>query len=248
MDEVAPGVFVTTSRAYMTTSTVIVSGNDALVVDPALDPDELAALAAQIEARGWQVVAGFATHEHYDHVLWHPRLGSAPRYASPRTTELARVHHAEHLTALGEHWPAELADYVGDLQAVPDHQLPFAEPVELVVHDAHAPGHTAVWLPERRVLLAGDMLSDVELPLPFEPDDLVAYSAGLDLLTPYVAQAAVLVPGHGRPTTEPSGRLDADRRYLDAAAAGNDPDDPRRDNPGMAEVHDRIVALTRARA
>ncbi|GMA23063.1 hypothetical protein GCM10025864_08220 [Luteimicrobium album] len=114
------------------------------------------------------------------------------------------------------------------------------------MHDAHAPGHAAVWLSGARVLLAGDMLSDVELPLPFDPDDLPAYLAGLDRLAPYVARARVVVPGHGRPTSDGAARLDADRRYLDALLAGRAPEDPRRANPGMAEVHARLTALAAA--
>ncbi len=89
------------------------------------------------------------------------------------------------------------------------------------MHDAHAPGHAAVWLDAPRVLLAGDMLSDVELPLPLDPDDLPAYLDGLDRLAPYVARARVVVPGH-------------------------DADDPRRENPGMAVVHARVRALAAA--
>jgi hypothetical protein len=46
-------------------------------------------------------------------------------------------------------------------------------------------------------------------------------------------------------TTEPITRFDADRRYLDALVSGADPDEPRRGNAGMAEVHDRLVALAR---
>ena len=34
---------------------------------------------------GLTVVAGWATHAHYDHVLWHPRFGAARRYATPET-------------------------------------------------------------------------------------------------------------------------------------------------------------------
>ena len=89
------------------------------------------------------------------------------------------------------------------------------------------------------------MLSDRELPLPFDPDDLPAYLAALDTLAPFVAQATMLVPGHGRVTDDPMARLDADRRYLDALLAGDDPDDRRRGNPGMAQAHDRLVALAR---
>ncbi|PRZ02739.1 hypothetical protein BCE75_11710 [Isoptericola sp. CG 20/1183] len=94
--------------------------------------------------------------------------------------------------------------------------------VRVVEHDGHAPGHAALWLPDTGVLLAGDMLSDVEPPLPFDEitgrTDVASYRAGLDRLAPYVARAAVLVPGHGTVTTEPLRRLEKDLRLLAAMA------------------------------
>jgi glyoxylase-like metal-dependent hydrolase (beta-lactamase superfamily II) len=241
MDEVASGVLVATSRRDTTTTTVVVRGGSALLVDPAWEPDELDELAAL----PWTVELGLSTHAHHDHLLWHPGFGSAPRYASARTVALASSERAGLVEALGP-FPSTLVALLGDVQVAPP-DLEFAgEPVELVVHDGHAPGHTAVWLPARRVLLAGDMLSDVELPLPLWPDDLPAYLAGLDTLAPYVAAAEILVPGHGHVTSRPADRLEADRRYLDALVAGRDPDDPRRENPGMREVHERVRELARA--
>jgi glyoxylase-like metal-dependent hydrolase (beta-lactamase superfamily II) len=222
--EVADGVFVATSRRDVTTSTMIVRDAQTVLVDPAWDPDELAGLADVIEARGWTVTAGLATHAHHDHVLWHPRFGNVPRYASARTVELAAL--------------------VGSVLALSG-SVPAIEPIELIEHDGHCPGHCAVWLPDRAVLLAGDMLSDVELPLPLDPDDLSAYLAGLDVLTPYVRRARVLVPGHGYPTDDPVARLDADRRYLDDLRRTGRSDDPRIANAGMANVHERIQALAR---
>lgn len=244
LTEVAPGVLVATSRRELTNSTVIVSGESAVIVDPAWEPDELAGLAAAVAARGLRVVAGFATHAHHDHLLWHPDLGDVPRWGSARTVELVDEHRAELLAALGPDWPAPLAEVFGQVQVARD-DLPAtgADPVILVVHDGHAPGHSALWLPERRVLIAGDMLSDVELPLPQDPDDLASYLTGLELLASFVARAAVLIPGHGHPSLRPQSRLDADRRYLCGLVAGAEPEDERRANPGMAEVHKRNVAI-----
>jgi len=242
--EVADGVLVATSRKYATTSTVVVSGDQAVLVDPAWDPDELDALADAVQARGLTIEAGMATHAHHDHLLWHPRFGDVPRWASRRTVQLATEHRAELLAALGPDWPAELGEVFGRLSvAEPD---PFGnadDPIMLVTHDGHVPGHSALWLPARDVLLAGDMLSDLELPLPHDPDDLAAYLAGLEVLAPYVSRAKVLVPGHGTATNRPAARLEADRRYLDALIAGVEPADERCANPGMAEVHQRNVQL-----
>ena len=279
--EVAPGVLVATSRRYTTTSTVIVSGRSALLIDPAWEPDELVGLADALDHRGLRVTAGFSTHAHEDHVLWHPRFGDVPRWSSARTAELARTHRLDLVAALGTGWPPDLAALVGIVAPLAGRSLsdPFigpgvhsthpatrsdsaesfdhgsevgpsasgdsAEPWELVIHDAHIPGHTAIWLPDRRILIAGDMLSDVELPLPLDPDDLPSYLAGLDALEPYAAQAELVIPGHGRPGTDPTGRLRADRDYLTTLLAGGDPTDERRTNPGMAEVHARLRRMCR---
>jgi glyoxylase-like metal-dependent hydrolase (beta-lactamase superfamily II) len=80
---------------------------------------------------------------------------------------------------------------------LPESALPHGFVSELIVHDGHAPGHTAIWLGDQHVLIAGDMLSDIELPLPFWPDDLPAYIAALDHLAPFAAAARSIIPGHG---------------------------------------------------
>ncbi|HJQ01204.1 MAG TPA: MBL fold metallo-hydrolase [Jatrophihabitans sp.] len=244
LSEVAPGVLVATSRRDSTTSTVVVSGRSALLVDPAWEPDELVGIADAVEALGLRVGGGFATHAHYDHLLWHPRFGDGPRWASAGTVDRAAQQREQLVAELGPDWPPELAELVGRLQvAVNDLADTTTEPVMLLEHDGHCPGHTALWLAERRVLIAGDMLSDVELPLPHDPDDLAEYFKGLELLAPYVRQADVLIPGHGSPTDRPVRRLDSDRRYLDALIAGIEPADPRRELPGMDQAHRRNVEI-----
>ena len=79
VDGPAVRVGVTTSRRDLTTSTVVIAGHRALLIDPAWDPDELAGIAADLRRLGVTVAAGFATHAHHDHVLWHPGLGPGPR-------------------------------------------------------------------------------------------------------------------------------------------------------------------------
>jgi glyoxylase-like metal-dependent hydrolase (beta-lactamase superfamily II) len=243
VEEIADGVWLATSRREFTTSTLVVHGDEVLLVDPAWEPDELERIAEFLANRGLRVTAGFATHAHHDHLLWHPGFGAAPRWASAQTQAIAARDRAALVASLGDDWPGELAALVGRLRPLPQAQVPWLEPVAAIVHDGHAPGHAALWLPERGVLIAGDMLSDVELPLPFEPDDLGAYLLGLDRLAPFVARASLLIPGHGHPTVRPSSRLAADRRYLDALLAGADPADPRRATVGMAEVHAHVQLL-----
>lgn len=236
--EVAPGVLVATSRVMQTTSTVVVASGRALVIDPAWMPDELDALADALDDRGLTVVEGFSTHAHHDHLLWHPGFGDVPRWASARTVELARDEREALVSALGADFPAELLELMGRVDA--------GSPgfgVELVVHDGHAPGHTAVWLPESRVLVAGDMLSDVELPLPFDPDDVPSYERALEILEPYARAARVVIPGHGSVGSDAFARWDADRRYLADLRRTGKSDDPRRANPGMEAEYTHLRAV-----
>ncbi|MFF8186888.1 MBL fold metallo-hydrolase [Microbacterium sp. NPDC016588] len=233
--EVAPGVLVATSRVMQTTSTVVVEGGRALLIDPAWMPDELDALAAALRERGLVVAEGFATHAHHDHLLWHPSFGDVPRWASARTAELVAVERDALVAALGAEFPAELVELMGRVDA----GSPTFE-VDLVVHDGHAPGHTAVWLPGPRVLVAGDMLSDVELPLPFWPDDVPAYERALEVLEPYARAARVVIPGHGNVGTDAFARWEADRRYLADVRRTGESDDPRRANPGMEDEYTHL--------
>jgi glyoxylase-like metal-dependent hydrolase (beta-lactamase superfamily II) len=241
-------LLVATSRRELTTSTVVVADGRALLIDPAWEPDELADLAAALTGTGTEVVVGFATHAHHDHVLWHPSFGSAPRFASRRAADVCAREHARIVERLGPEWPADLAALVGQVAPAGGDTLDWPGPtVHLLTHDAHSPGHTALWLPAHGVLIAADMLSDVELPL-LEESTPAQYAAGLDLLHPYTASAEVLVPGHGRVALGAAAaqrRWRADRDYLVALTTGAEPTDPRLDNPGMPQAHAENVAAVR---
>jgi glyoxylase-like metal-dependent hydrolase (beta-lactamase superfamily II) len=245
---VVDGVFVATSRTMSTTSTVVAHGGSVLLVDPAWHPDELASLGAELTGRELRVVAGFATHAHHDHLLWYPRFGEAPRFASESTARLAVTDRAALVKALGTEFPEQLAELMGRVLptqgAIPTRHLPTGITAELIIHDGHAPGHSALWLDHQRVLIAGDMLSDVEVPLPY--DDLDSYLEGLDKLAPFVARADVVIPGHGTPGTRPLERLDADRRYLDAVMRGRVPDDRRLADSENHDQYTRLVELVSA--
>jgi glyoxylase-like metal-dependent hydrolase (beta-lactamase superfamily II) len=93
--EIAPGVLVATAELFRTTTTVA-SGpaGRCVVIDPAVTVSELAALAAELAATGLRPQAGFATHPHWDHVLWGSDLGDVPRYAAPRAVATATAERA----------------------------------------------------------------------------------------------------------------------------------------------------------
>jgi glyoxylase-like metal-dependent hydrolase (beta-lactamase superfamily II) len=119
-------------------------------------------------------------------------------------------------------------------------RIPWDGPTAVVIaHDAHSPGHGAVFLPEAGVLVAGDMLSDVEIPLldAAGDDPFGQYRAGLARLAS-LSGVRLVVPGHGHvgDAAEFRQRVAADFCYLDMAEAGAQDGaawtDPRLRGPG----------------
>jgi glyoxylase-like metal-dependent hydrolase (beta-lactamase superfamily II) len=114
-------------------------------------------------------------------------------------------------------------------------------PGEIVEHQAHAIGHAAVLLADRGVLLAGDMLSDVLIPLldPRRHDQLAAYETALDRLGEAARYIDVLIPGHGAVAEGPevAVRLAADRAYIDALRRGEEPVDARLGQDWLSGPH-----------
>jgi glyoxylase-like metal-dependent hydrolase (beta-lactamase superfamily II) len=112
LTQVADGVLVHRS-ALLENNTVVVEGRaGVLLVDPGITGDELACLADDLRRSGRPVAAGFATHPDWDHVLWHPELGDAPRYGTARCAARLRelLSDADWRTGVSEGLPPEIAD------------------------------------------------------------------------------------------------------------------------------------------
>jgi hydroxyacylglutathione hydrolase len=237
--EIAPGVYVTISPAYLTTTTIVAgAAGGCLLIDPALTPQELAILGEWLASRGLRPVAGWATHAHWDHVLWAGCLGpSVPRYATDGTVAACARDRSVMIAEMSAEAPGHDLGLFGQLTEVPGGgPIPWDGPAALVVaHDAHSPGHGAVLLPEAGVLAAGDMVSDVEIPLldPAGDDPFGQYRAGLAALAS-LSGVRLVVPGHGHvgDTAEFRERVAADFRYLDTVEAGTADTDPRLRGPG----------------
>jgi hydroxyacylglutathione hydrolase len=251
--EVAPGVFVFTSALYTTTTTVIAGADGGcLVVDPAIRPADLTALARWLSARHLRVRAGWSTHPHWDHVLWSAGLGAdVPRYATPAAAAAASARRGALFAEAEAEAPGHDPALFGRITAWPGEEILWdGPPARIIAHDAHAPGHGALFLPSAGVLVAGDMCSDVEIPLvDEEPDDPFGrYRAGLGRLAALASggeRVRAVVPGHGRvgDTAEFRARVAADLKYLDAVAAGAPVTDPRLGDEWLRQEHARQAAL-----
>ncbi|RYV52615.1 MBL fold metallo-hydrolase [Pengzhenrongella frigida] len=237
LTEVAPGVWTATAEIWTSLTTVVVGDDGAcLVVDPGITVAEVAALARAIRDRGWSVAAGFSTHPHWDHLLWAAELGDGPRWATRRGAEHALADRPDVLAKTEAAAPGHDRDLTGMVQPLPDgaSTLPWDGPRVVVVgHEAHCPGHAGLVIPHAGVLLAGDMLSDLEIPLlDVEAVDPIGdYRTALDALESAAREHGVdvLVPGHGHVgnAAELARRLQADRAYLDGLVAGRTSTDPR---------------------
>jgi hydroxyacylglutathione hydrolase len=234
LTEIAPGVLVATSSFALTTTTIVVGSAGSgrcLLIDPAVTVAELAGLAAELADRGLRPAVAWSTHPHWDHVLWSRELGDVPRYAAPAAVTITQAERDGILDGVRQSAPGHDLSLIGRLRSLDALVVPWDGPTaQLIVHDGHAPGHGAVFLPDSGVLITGDMCSDVEIPLLdlVAADPLGDYRTGMERLAslPGVRQ---VVPGHGHvgDASEFRRRLTADSAYLDAVAGGQPFGDPR---------------------
>ena len=241
LSQVTDGVLIHQSE-FIESNAVVVQGRaGVLLVDPGIQGSEMACLANDLSDSGQTVVAAFSTHPHWDHVLWHARLGEVPRYGTSRCAAAIRdvLSEAGWKEDVAEALPPEIIDEVpldlfGLITGLPAEaaRIPWDGPqVQILEHQAHAPGHAALWIEERGVLVAGDMLSDVLIPMLDlnTADPIEDYLAGLRLLEGVAGDVDVLVPGHGSigGADEVHTRIDQDRAYLYAVRDGDALSDPR---------------------
>jgi glyoxylase-like metal-dependent hydrolase (beta-lactamase superfamily II) len=102
-------------------------------------------------------------------------------------------------------------------------------------------------VPWAEVLVCGDYLSPVEIPMISDHSGgtLEAYRETLFRLSPLVNRAATVIPGHGAPLTSERALeiLAEDLAYLDALAAGGEVTVPgARRSATQKQIHERNVA------
>jgi glyoxylase-like metal-dependent hydrolase (beta-lactamase superfamily II) len=213
---------VITSSLWQTNAVALRSGSEAVLIDSPYFPDELEMLPEMLRQSGFHPMGLLATHGDWDHLLGrlaYPEasLGVAESTATRIRTEPG-VAQKELRDADNEYYvrrgrPLSLGSY---------QSLPVPGKLELGTDEFElypAEGHTddgmilfARWC---GVLVCGDYLSDVELPT---WTDKGLYMSTLERLRGLVADAGIVVPGHGSPmTSEAAARiLVEDVAYLDA--------------------------------
>ena len=219
--QLTPALWVTQSALYATNSGIFLSEGHACLIDPGITSEAIAGIARFVAEQGATPQAIVLTHGHWDHLL------GAEHF--PGIAVIAHTVYYDVLQAHGDDLQRQVAAWEAD--AGLHRRQPFAPPRPTLTFDAdmtftvgalklcfsHAPGHAPDQLvithAASGVLWAGDMLSDLEIPL--VSHNLAAYERTLARLA--TLDVRVLIPGHGQPTGDPAeirARLAADRAYL----------------------------------
>ncbi|HKQ58771.1 MAG TPA: MBL fold metallo-hydrolase [Candidatus Eisenbacteria bacterium] len=223
--DLGDGIRVRRSAAFAMNSVLLLDPQHTVIVDPGVLPSELDDLAREVTAARPKATTLFFTHAHWDHVLGRPWWPRAKTIAHDRFAAEAKrdrdtiLREAEAIaTKHGERWEKGFTPFKPDQEVSGLHFMRL-DPWRLVFRDA--PGHSAsqlsCHLPDRRLLIAADMLSDIEPPILNGP--CAVYRKTLDALMNLAENDAIetIVPGHGsiaRDGADCIVRLLADALYL----------------------------------
>lgn len=223
-----PDLIVFVSRVWQTTCAAVRTGDEAFLIDSPVYPDELEALAAVLEQASFPVAGLLATHGDWDHLLGRlvfpdVSLGCAENTAARLRDEPGAA--VRELRRFDQRHYVERPDplQLGGVQALPVPgrlELGADRELELYPADGHTADGMAISIPWAGVLVCGDYLSPVEIPMISAGGSLAAYRATLGRLRALVAEADTVITGHGGPLQHDQalGVLEEDTAYLEALA------------------------------
>ena len=199
-------VFV--SRIWQTTCTAVRAGDEGFVIDSPVFPDELEALPSVLEQASFPVSGLLATHADWDHLLGPPGVPrgiAGMRRVDRRAPDLGPRRRPARAAAVrrGELRRGPRAALAGGLPGAAgtrearDRSRPGAR--DAPGRGPHRPTAPRSWRPWLGVLVCGDYLSPVEIPMISQGGSLTAYRATLERLRELVGRAQTVVPGHGAP-------------------------------------------------
>jgi glyoxylase-like metal-dependent hydrolase (beta-lactamase superfamily II) len=267
-------VIVVTSQLFQAHCTIVraPAGGEAFAIDSPVLPEELELLASLVQQAGFPEPQGLlATHADWDHVLGPLAFREAALGCAESSVERLRAEPGAAQRALRRfdeelHVERRAPLSLGSVQAlaVPGRCSIGDAELELHLTAGHTADGMAICIPWARVLVAGDYLSPIELPVLGDAkadgvgeadgeakannvgDTLGAYVATLERLRPLVSDAEHVVPGHG-PVIDSAaalGVLDEDVAYLqDLRERGAEAElPPQRRSQVQRELHAQNVA------
>ncbi|MED1800177.1 MBL fold metallo-hydrolase [Brevibacillus porteri] len=208
-----------TSCLWQTTSAVVSTEQRLYLFDPAYFPHEIEAIAdyVQSERNGRELIL-VLTHGDWDHVVGVGKFPDATVIAQKEILTAGRIEKklnkakrfdgSYYVVRSYEVGMPTFAKLVEDAQ---DWQEVYFLPVP-----GHTPDQMATLFREQKLLVVGDMLSNLEFPF---IDDSSAYLESLEKIEQLVLQGEVeeVIPGHGVPAKgreEILHRIERDRQYL----------------------------------
>jgi cyclase len=176
-------------------SYALVQGAQAIVYDTGTTPAHGAAINAHLDGFGVTDLRIVYSHWHKDHVAGTTAFGAVPVIANLRTA--AHLAARKAVIEAGDEWPpidplilpSDTFDGMRSLMLG-------AVRVDLITLNIHSDDATVIWLPQSRILLAGDTLED---PITYvaEPEGFAAHLADLARLVKL--DPAYILPCHGDP-------------------------------------------------
>ena len=218
---------VVTSRLWQTTCTAVRSGGECMLIDSPYFPDELELLPVLLGQAGFEPVGLLATHGDWDHLLARFAFPDLALGVGSSTGERLRAEpgaaQRELRDADAEHYVARPAPLsLGSYQVLPSPGIVEIGEAEIELHPTagHTEDGTAFLARAAEVLVCGDFLSDVEIPM--VGGSIADYRATLARLGALAESVETVVPGHGSPQSRDGALriLDEDVDYLDALARG----------------------------
>ena len=247
-------VVVVTSRLWQTTAVAVRSGEEAFLVDSPYFPDELELLPELLRQAGFEPVGLLATHADFDHLLGRLAFPELALGVAESTADRLRAEPGATQRELRAQDAALYASRPSPLSLGAFQELPAPgrldlgeEEVELHPAEGHTADGMALIARGAGVLIVGDYLSGVEIPVISPGGSIDAYRATLARLAPLAEAAEVVVPGHGRPLDRDGALrvLDEDVDYLDALDRGEErPTMPAgRASSRQREIHRENLAV-----
>jgi cyclase len=176
-------------------SYALLRGDHALVYDTHVSVPHAMEVRRVLEAAGARRFTVVLSHWHLDHVAGTAAFEGAEVIANAKTAAHLTVHRAaieagtssgmpviDPLILPSQVFSGQMVLWVGDLE------------VHLIEANIHSDDATVLWLPQSRILLAGDTVEDT-VTFVGEPQDLAAHLVDLDRLA--ALKPRFVLPNHG---------------------------------------------------
>jgi glyoxylase-like metal-dependent hydrolase (beta-lactamase superfamily II) len=200
LHEVAEGIVTVVhgnGEVGVSNASFVIEGDRAFVVDTMTFPEMATGMVREIARRGARVETVLNTHHHIDHIGGNKLFADAQIFAHPES--IRSLERLGFPTKMYDRLMPQFRGHFDDLELVTpvpiEEQLTMPREGELhIFTPAHTAADTAVWFPEARVLLSGDLCFIGVVPL--SVNSLI--SGWIEALDALIAlKPSIVVPGHG---------------------------------------------------